>query len=61
MDDDNEINDLQDIEDPPSDIATFEGAEYAGEKPKSEKSLVKIMDKLKIPHENRAQILKEET
>ena len=61
MDDDNEIDDLQDNGGPPTDIATIDGAKYSGEKPKSEKTLVKIMDKLKIPHENRAQILKEET
>ena len=53
MDDDNEIN-------APSDIPTFDGAEFSGEKPKSEKTLVKIMDMLKIPNENRAEILKEE-
>ena len=58
--DDDEIDDLQDIEASPSVIPTFDGAEFSGEKPKSEKTLVKIMDMLKIPHENRAQILKEE-
>ena len=42
------------------DIPTFDGAEFSGEKPKSEKTLVKIMDMLKIPNENRADILKEE-
>ena len=51
MDDDNEIN-------APSDIPTFDGAEFSGDKPKSEKTLIKIMDMLKIPRENRAQILK---
>ena len=51
MDDDNEIN-------APSDIPTFDGAEFSGEKPKSEKTFIKIMDMLKIPRENRAQILK---
>ena len=55
-----EIDGLQDIENPPSDIPTFDGAEFSGEKPKSEKTLVKIMDMLKIPPENRAQIFKEE-
>ena len=59
--DDDEIDGLQGIENSPSDIPTFDGAEFSGEKPKSEKTLVKIMDMLKIPHENRAQILKEET
>ena len=58
MDDDNEIDNVQDIEDAPSDIPTFDGAEFSGEKPKSEKTLIKIMDMLKIPRENRAQILK---
>ena len=42
------------------DIPTFDGVEFSGEKPKSEKTLVKIMDMLKIPNENRAEILKEE-
>ena len=60
MDDDNEIDDLQDIVGSPSDIATFNGAEFSGETPKSGKTLVKIMEQLKIPYENRAQILKEE-
>ena len=41
-----------------SDIPTFDGAEFSGEKPKSEKTLIKMMDMLKIPRENRAQILK---
>ena len=55
--DDSEIDGLEDIEGSPSDITTIDGAEFSGEKPKSEKTLVKIMDMLKIPHENRAQIL----
>ena len=50
---------LQDIEDPPT-FPTFDGGEFSGEKPLSERTLLKIMDMLKIPHENRAQILKEE-
>ena len=49
MDDDNEIDNVQDIDDPPSDIPTFDGAEFSGEKPKSEKTLIKIMDMLKFP------------
>ena len=53
-----EIEGLQDIEDPPSDIPTFDGAEFSGEK--SDETLIKIMDMLNIPPENRAQILKEE-
>ena len=59
--DDSEIDGLEDIEGSPSDITTIDGAEFSGEKPKSEKTLVKIMDMLKNPHENRAQLLKEET
>ena len=31
---------LQDIEDPPSDIPTFDGAEFSGEKPLSERTLL---------------------
>ena len=36
------FDDLQDIGGPPTDIATIDGAEYSGDKPKSEKTLVKI-------------------
>ena len=33
------------------DIPTFDGAEFSGEKPKSEETLTKIMEMLKIPQE----------
>ena len=58
--DDAEIDGLQDIGGSPNDIPIFDGAEYLGEKPKSEKTLGKIVDMLKILHENQAQILKED-
>ena len=43
-----------------ADIPTFDGAEFSGEKPLSDETLFKMMEMLKIPHENRAHILKEE-
>lgn len=43
-----------------ADIPTFDGAEFSGEKPLSDETLFKMMEMLKIPHENRARILKEE-
>ena len=51
---------LQDIEGPVTDIPTFDGAEFSGEKPKSDETLLKIMKMLKIPHQRHARILKEE-
>ena len=41
-------------------IPTFDGAEFSGEKPKSEETLIKIVEMLNIPQENPANILKEE-
>ena len=41
-------------------IPTFDVAEFSGEKPKSEETLIKIMEMLKIPQEKCASILKEE-
>ena len=43
-----------------ADIPIFDGAEFSGEKPLSDETLLKMMEMLKIPHENRARILKEE-
>ena len=43
-----------------ADIPTFDGAEFSGEKPLSDETLLKMMEMLKIPHENRVRILKEE-
>ena len=43
-----------------TDIPTFNGAKFSGEKPKSDETLLKIMEVLKIPHESRARILKVE-
>ena len=51
---------LQDIEGPVTDIPTFDGAEFSGEKPKSDETLLKIMKMLKIPRQRHARILKEE-
>ena len=42
------------------DIPSFDGTEFSGEKPKSEETLIKIMEMLKIPQEKRASIRKEE-
>ena len=43
-----------------SDIPTFDGAEFSGEKPKSDETLLNLMKMLRIPHEYRARFLKEE-
>ena len=43
-----------------SDIPTFDGAEFSGEKPKSDGTLLNLMKMLRIPHEYRARFLKEE-
>ena len=43
-----------------SDIPTFDGEEFSGEKPKSDGTLVNLMKMLRIPHEYRARFLKEE-
>ena len=43
-----------------SDISTFDGAEFTGEKPKSDGTLLNLMKVLRIPHKYRARFLKEE-
>ena len=51
---------LQDVQDPVSDIPTFDGAEFCGKKPLSDETLIKIRKILKIPRHRHASILKEE-
>ena len=53
-------NGLQDIQDPVSDIPTFNGAEFCNGKPLSDETLNKIKKRLKIPRQRHARILKEE-
>ena len=53
-------NALQDIQDPVSDIPTFNGAEFCDRKPLSDETLIKIKKMLKIPRQRHATILKEE-
>ena len=43
-----------------SDIPTFDGEEFSGEKPKSDGTLLNLMKALRIPHEYLARFLKEE-
>ena len=43
-----------------SDIPTFDEAEFNGEKPKSDGTLLNLMKVLRISHEYRARFLKEE-
>ena len=43
-----------------SDIPTFDGAEFSGEKLKSDGTLLNLMKVLRIPHEYQARFLKEE-
>ena len=43
-----------------SDIPTFDGEEFSGEKPKSDGTLLNLMKVLRIPHKYRARFLKEE-
>ena len=52
---------LQDVQDPASDIPTFDSAEFCGKKPLSDETLIKIRKMLKIPHHPHASIVKEET
>ena len=51
---------LQDVQDPASDIPTFDSAEFCGKKPLSDETLIKIRKMLKIPRHRHASILKEE-
>ena len=51
---------LKDVQDPVSDIPTFDGAEFCGKKPLSDETLIKIRKILKIPRHRHASILKEE-
>ena len=41
-----------------SEIPTFDGAEFCGEKPLSDETLLKMMEMLSVPHNRRARILK---
>ena len=60
-DDNDENSDLLHVDESPViDIVTFDGVKFFGEKPKSDETLIKIMEMLKIPHERGARILKEE-
>ena len=59
-DDGDSRNALQDIQDPVSDIPTFNGAEFCDRKPLSDETLIKIKKMLKIPRQRHATILKEE-
>ena len=43
-----------------SDIPTFDGAEFSGEKLKSDGTLLNLMKVLRIPHEYQTRFLKEE-
>ena len=45
---------------PSKDISTFDGAEFSGEKPKSDEGIIKIMEMLNIPQKSRVGILNEE-
>ena len=49
---------LQDIERSVKYIPTFDGAEFSGEKPKSDETLLKMMEMVGVPHDRRASILK---
>ena len=51
---------LQDVQDPASDIPTFDSAEFCGKKPLSDETLIKIRKMLKIPRHPHASIVKEE-
>ena len=56
---DNAENDdvLQDIESPVKDIPTFDGAEFCGDKPLSDDTLLRMMENLGVPPDRRARNL----
>ena len=48
---------LQDIKHSVKDIPTFDGAEFCGEKPLCDETLLKMMEILSVPHNKRGRIL----
>ena len=48
---------LQDIESPDRDIPTFDGAEFCGDKPLSDDTLLRMMENLGVPPDRRARNL----
>ena len=48
---------LQDIESPDRDIPTFDGAEFCGDKPLSDDTLLRMMENLDVPPDRRARNL----
>ena len=48
---------LQDIESPDRDIPTFDGAEFCGDKPLTDDTLLRMMEMLNVPPERRARNL----